>query len=132
MWEMRAPGLIDPYRVQMAWSAAGQDHMMVRDRVSLGNFLRAGGNALVVQSVARQWLPNVLQPVECASADLSMPSQPLEESRGPASLMHRARNCGCRCCAVTTSDAGSVVAVPPITSTSSCMSATSALTGWAA
>src|SRR5258708_3087035 len=33
--------------------------------------------------------------------------------------MRRARNCGCRCCAVTTSDAGSVVAVPPITSTSS-------------
>ena len=55
MWEMRAPGLIDPYRVQMAWNAAGQDHMVVSDRVSLGSFLRAGGNALVAQSVARQW-----------------------------------------------------------------------------
>jgi hypothetical protein len=66
MWEMRAPGLIDPYRVQMAWSAVGQDYMVVRDRVSLGSFLRAGGNALVAQSVARRWLPNVLQPVECA------------------------------------------------------------------
>jgi len=87
MWEMRAPGLIDPYRVQMAWSAAGQDHMVVRDRVSLGNFLRAGGNALVVQSVARQWLPNVLQPVECASVDPSMPSQPLEVI-ARASLAH--------------------------------------------
>lgn len=87
MWQMRAPSLIDPYRVQMAWSAAGQDHMVVRDRASLGSFLRAGGNALVAQSVARQWLPNVLQPVECASGDPAMPSQPLEVI-ARASLAH--------------------------------------------
>jgi hypothetical protein len=87
MWEMRAPGLIDPYRVQMAWNAAGQDHMVVSDRVSLGSFLRAGGNALVAQSVARQWLPNVLHPVECIPGNPSMPSQPLE-AIARASLAH--------------------------------------------
>jgi hypothetical protein len=87
MWEMRAPGLIDPYRVQMAWSAVGQDYMVVRDRVSLGSFLRAGGNALVAQSVARRWLPNVLQPVECACVDPFIPSRPLEALARP-SLAH--------------------------------------------
>ena len=78
LWEMRAPGLINPYRIQMAWSAAGQDHMVVRDRSALGIFLGTGGNALVEQSVALEWLPNVLQPVECASANPFVPSQPLE------------------------------------------------------
>ena len=87
MWEMRAPGLINQYRVQLAWRAAGQDSTVVRDRASLGRFLRAGGNALVAQSVARQWLPNVLRPVECASVDPFTPSQPLE-TIARASLAH--------------------------------------------
>jgi len=87
MWEMRAPGLIDPYRVQIAWSAARQGNIVVRDRASLGVFLRAGGNALVAQAVARQWLPNVLQPVECATVDPSLPSQPLQVV-ARASLAH--------------------------------------------
>jgi hypothetical protein len=58
MWERRAPGLINPHRVQAAWRTAGQDSTVVRDRASLGNFLRAGGNALVAQPIARQWLPD--------------------------------------------------------------------------
>ena len=87
MWQMRAPSLIRPDRVQMAWRAAGQDSMVVRDRASLGNFLRAGGNAIIAQSVARQWLPNVLRPVECASADAFTPAQPLE-TFARASLAH--------------------------------------------
>lgn len=86
-WEMRAPGLINPYFVQMAWSAAGQDSIVVRDRASLGSFLRSGGNALVTQSVARQWLPNVLRPVECVSVDPFTPAQPLS-GIARASLVH--------------------------------------------
>jgi hypothetical protein len=78
MWEMRAPGLVNPYRTQLAWRTAGQDNVVVNERAALGNFLRTGGSALVAQQVALQWLPNVLQPVECATVDPGSPPQPLE------------------------------------------------------
>ena len=78
MWEMRAPGLVSPRRVQMAWRTVGQVSMVVRDLTSLGDFLRIGGNALVAQSVARYWLQDVLQPVECVSVDPFLPPQPLD------------------------------------------------------
>ena len=86
-WELRAPGLIDPYRVQLAWRTAGQGSTVVHDRVSLAQFLCSGGNALVAQSVAREWLPNVLEPVECASVDPFMPPRPVAEIPR-ASLAH--------------------------------------------
>lgn len=78
LWEMRAPGEVSPRHIRAAWKAAGQHHIVVSDRASLGSFLRVGGNALVAQPVARQWLPDVLRPVECTYVDPLMPPQPID------------------------------------------------------
>jgi hypothetical protein len=77
MWELRAPSLVDPHGAQAAWRTALQPSVVVNDITSFGSFIRAGGNALVKQSLAQQWLQDVLEPVECVSGSL-VGSRPLD------------------------------------------------------
>ena len=88
MWEMRAPGLVDPGKMGAAWSVVRQRFLVVNDLRSLGFFLKAGGNALVEQSAAQRWLRDVLQPVECGPC--LMPGQPRPLASIPVASLNRA------------------------------------------
>lgn len=64
-WELRAPRPVHPGKMLALWKSIGQSGIVVGDRETFGIFLRVGGNAIVEQGLARQLIPDVLEPVEC-------------------------------------------------------------------
>ena len=65
MWELRAPRIVHPGKMLALWRRIGQPGVVVGDRETFGIFLRVGGHAIIEQSLARQLIPDVLEPVQC-------------------------------------------------------------------
>jgi hypothetical protein len=77
MRELRAASLVHPHKMRHLWTEMGQASVVVTDAQTMAVFLRIGGNALIAEDVAKQYLPDLLGPRECVPSPLG---------RGPRSL----------------------------------------------
>jgi len=65
--ELREPVPVYPDRMTRLWEDAGQDWVVVNERVQLIWLFRFGGNALIAKKIAHDHLAEYVQPIEMVS-----------------------------------------------------------------
>lgn len=65
MWEFRAASLVKPATMRSLWKAIGQPSIVVNTERALLFFMRAGGNAVIVERLFVEWFGKMLEPKEC-------------------------------------------------------------------
>ena len=63
--ELREPSLVHPQRMVDLWEKLGQGWMAVSKAEHLGLFVRLGGNALISEAIAHEYLADRIGPREC-------------------------------------------------------------------
>lgn len=65
-WERRIASIVDAAKMTALWDGIGQSWVVVGNRAELGLWVRLGGNALVEDGLAHEWLPRQVAPREVA------------------------------------------------------------------
>lgn len=86
MWEMRRASLVNAERMRHAWRVLGQDSVVVNSEPELAVLASIGGNAVVEESIFRQWFDFLLEEVEYVPGRLG------EKSRHCTSVVRAALN----------------------------------------
>lgn len=87
LWEMRAASPVHAENMRELWRSIGQPSIVVNTERSLLFFMRAGGNAVVVEPIFTQWFGHMLEPVECVPTRLGEGARPLANA-SPGQLQH--------------------------------------------
>lgn len=88
MRELRAASLVHPHNMRHLWTEIGQASVVVTDAETMAVYLRIGGNALIADDVAKQYLPDLLEPRECVPSPLGQGPRSL--SQVPQSALNHA------------------------------------------